>query len=624
MYRMHAGGMPIINLTLSCPMSPTTYRQNSDSVRHSRPLAHVQTLTLPEQPFRLTSGSTLPEVVVAYETYGQLAKTRENAVLVCHAISGDSHVARHDEKDDPGWWDLLVGPGHAIDTNQFFVICTNVLGGCRGTTGPNSINPETRKPYGLDFPTVTVEDMVKVQVALLNELGIEQLHGVIGGSLGGHQALSWAALHGHRVKCVAALATSPRLTSQGVAFDVVARNAIQQDPNFADGRYYDQQHGPDVGLAIARMLGHITYLSPEGMSERFDDSRVEARGDEQSDFERKFSVGSYLAHQGERFVERFDANSYLTLSMAMDLFDMGGDQETLSKTLENSDCRWLVVSFSSDWLFPPSQSQSIVRALISNKSPVSYCNIITPCGHDAFLLQRDLPLYGELVKGLLGPDKLKPRELEEDRSSSTTRLFRQRRDYDHLINLIPDGSSVLDLGCGNGGLLARLREKGHSHVVGIDLSPTAIVECTRLGLPAIQSDLDDGLDFFPNNHFDIVVLSQTLQAVRDVDRVLSELLRVGQRALVSFPNAAYAEHRRHLADFGQIPDMALPESHRWHDSPPLRLFSIRDFEVFCENKNIAIHELVALNEKKGGQVHKDPNLNADLAIFVISRRTASP
>ena len=600
-------------------MSPTPYRQNSDSIRHSKPLAYLQVLTLEERPFRLTSGKTLPEVTVAYETYGQLAKDHDNAVLVCHAISGDSHVARHDTKDDPGWWDLLVGPGHAIDTNQFFVICANVLGGCRGTTGPNSINPVTEKPYGVDFPTITVEDMVKAQAALLDELEIDQLLAVIGGSLGGHQALAWAALHADRVKNVAALATSPRLTSQGVAFDVVARNAIQQDPNFANGQYYEQEHGPDVGLAIARMLGHITYLSPEGMSERFDNRRFEARGDEQSDFERKFSVGSYLAHQGERFVERFDANSYLTLSMAMDLFDLGGDEETLSAKLRNSKCRWLVISFSSDWLFPPSQSQSIVRALVSNKAEVSYCNVVTPCGHDAFLLERDLPLYGELVKGLLGAENLKTFAPKEDKSVSTTRLFRQRRDYDHLIKLIPDGSSVLDLGCGSGGLLARLREKGHAHVVGIDLSPSAIVECTRLGLPAIQSDLDDGLHFFPDDHFDIVVLSQTLQAVRDVDKVLSELLRVGRKALVSFPNAAFLEHRRYLAESGQIPDMTLPESHRWHDSPPLRLFSIKDFEDFCEKKSIAIHELVALNEKKGEQISEDPNLNADLAIFVISR-----
>jgi homoserine O-acetyltransferase len=574
---------------------------SSDSGRHARPLTALKT-ELFDELFALKLGGSLPSVRVAYETYGTLNADATNAVLVCHAISGDSHVARHDADDDPGWWDALVGPGKALDTSRFFVICSNVLGGCRGTTGPNSENPATGKPYGLDFPTITVEDMVNLQVLLIERLGIKRLHAVVGGSLGGHQALAWAAHHANRLDAVVALATSPRLTSQGVAFDVVARNAIQRDAHFADGQYYDRERGPDVGLAIARMLG------------------FEVRAEERSEFERKFAVGSYLAHQGERFVERFDPNSYITLSMAMDLFDLGGDAASLGQRLAGSDCRFLVVSYSSDWLFPPSQSEEIVRALVANREPVTYCNIVTPCGHDAFLLEDDLPIYGSLVRGFLSRDEHGiPEPSAVGEALSPTHLFRERRDYDHLIELIPDQSSVLDLGCGSGSLLQRLRERGHREVMGVDLSEQAIMTCTDRGIPAIQADLDNGLEFFPDRHFDTVVLSQTLQAVRDVERVIAELLRVGKRALVSFPNAAFHENRTYLTEQGRIPDMVVPERHRWHDSPPLRLFSILDFETFCESRGVQIHRVVALDQSRNRQVTDDPNRNADLAIFVLSR-----
>ncbi len=593
--------------------------ESSDSRRHARPLAQLQKATLPG-PLALTLGGSLPEVQVAYETYGSLNGDASNAVLVCHAISGDSHVARHSEEDDPGWWDALVGPGKAVDTDRFFVICSNVLGGCRGTTGPNSTNPATGKPYGLEFPTITVEDMVNVQVALVEQLGIGRLLAVVGGSLGGHQALAWAAHHAGRVGAVVALATSPRLTSQGVAFDVVARNAIQRDAHFSDGQYYDRDRRPDVGLAIARMLGHITYLSPEGMSERFEQHRFEVRTEERSEFERKFAVGSYLAHQGERFVERFDANSYITLSMAMDLFDLGGDSARLAANLEGADCRFLIVSYSSDWLFPPSQSEEIVRALVTIRESVTYCNVVTPCGHDAFLLEDDLPIYGELVRGFLSGGVREGPDVETaGEALSPTHLFRERRDYDHLVELIAPGASVLDLGCGSGSLLRRLRERGHREVMGVDFSEQAILTCTDRGIPAIQADLDNGLDFFPDRHFDTVVLSQTLQAVRDVERVIAELLRVGRRALVTFPNAAFHEHRQTLLDEGRVPDMVVPERHRWHDSPPLRLFSILDFEAFCEARQIEVHDVVALNQRRNERVTDDPNRNADLAIFVLSR-----
>ena len=250
---------------------------SSDSARHARPLAHAQSVTF-EGPFHLECGGRLPTVTVAFETYGQLNPRRDNAVLICHAISGDSHVARHNDQDDIGWWDICIGPGKPIDTDRYFVICPNVLGGCRGTTGPNSLNPATGEPYGPDFPLITIGDIVKLQRQLVDHLGIERLLAVVGGSLGGHMALDWAVRYPDRMAGTVALATSPRLTSQALAFDVVGRNAILQDAEYFGGRYYDRGSGPRVGLAIARMLGHITYLSREAMMQKFDDDRFAAAG----------------------------------------------------------------------------------------------------------------------------------------------------------------------------------------------------------------------------------------------------------------------------------------------------------------------------------------------------------
>ena len=374
--------------------------ESSDSGRSAKPLQHAQYASLPA-PLALELGGSLAGITVAYETYGRLSAARDNAILVCHALSGDSHVAAHDAEDDPGWWEVMVGPGKPIDTSRYFVVCSNLLGGCRGTTGPGAVNPATGKPYGRDFPTITVGDMVEVQRRLLEHLGIQRLLAVAGGSLGGHQALTWATRHPDRVQGVVALATSPRVTSQALAFDVVGRNAILRDPHFHGGQYYDKPHGPGVGLAIARMIGHITYLSPEAMNQKFEADRLQPR-DVAVEFEKRFSVGSYLGYQGARFVERFDANSYMILSLAMDLFDLGGTARDLAAALGKARCRWLVLSFSSDWLFPSSQSRDLVNALIVNNSPVSYCNVQSNCGHDAFLLENDLPVYGEMTRAFLG------------------------------------------------------------------------------------------------------------------------------------------------------------------------------------------------------------------------------
>jgi len=594
---------------------------SSDTGRCAAPLKHAQTIVL-EEPLALELGGTLSQVTVVYETYGRLNSARDNAVLICHALSGDSHVARHDEQDEPGWWDIVVGPGAAIDTERYFVICPNILGGCRGTTGPNSINPATGRPYGQGFPTITIGDMVEVQRRLVDYLGVDKLLAVVGGSMGGHQVLCWASRHPQRLRGAIPIATSPRLSSQALAFDVVGRNAILRDPNFRGGQYYDEGPRPTVGLAIARMIGHITYLSREAMGQKFGADRFRPR-DVPVDFEKKFSVGSYLGYKGAEFVERFDANSYIAISMAMDLFDLGDSPEKLAAALEPSRCHWLLLSFTSDWLFSPEESRQIVNALVAANKEVSYCNVESSCGHDAFLLPNDLERYGELIRAFLA--RLNgwtdaPHIRRHPGLESPTSIFQpQRLDYDMIVDLIPPNTSVLDLGCGNGELLSRLSHRGHDVLMGVELDERAIIACVGRGLDVVQADLNKGLRAFADRQFDYVILSQTLQAVRDVEGVVSDMLRVGRRCIVSFPNFAYHKLRKVLAEQGRAPETAGLLRYKWHNSPNIRFFSLADFEEFCAERGITVHRRIALDTEGGKEISADPNLNADLAIFVISR-----
>jgi homoserine O-acetyltransferase/O-succinyltransferase len=598
--------------------------ESSDSARGVGTLPHAQRVTFAE-PLALELGGELPSVTVTYETYGQLNAQRDNAVLVCHAISGDSHVARHAAVDDPGWWDLVVGPGRSIDTERSFVICSNILGGCRGTTGPNSINPRTGHPYGANFPAITVGDMVEVQRRLVDHLGIATLRAVIGGSLGGHQSLTWAVRHPARVRGCVALATSPRLTSQALAFDVVGRNAILHDPGYCGGQYYEAggAGGPQVGLALARMLAHITYLSRESMTAKFDPSRMQPK-DIATAFEKKFSVGSYLAYQGHRFVERFDANSYVTLSMAMDLFDLGDTPEQLRAVFANSRCRWLVTSFSSDWLFPPEQSRQIVDALIRTNQPVSYCNVEASGGHDAFLLEEKLSIYGGLTRAFLehvdGSPCVPPAADSAPSFAEPTSIFHdQRLDYDLILELIPAGASVLDLGCGGGELLSRLRERGHRRLVGVELDERAVLASVERGLDVVQHDLEEGLSPFADGQFDVVVLSQTLQSIVDTEGIVDEMLRVGRSGIVSFPNFAYHKIRTMLGVEGRSPKAEGVYQFEWYNTPNRRFPSIADVEEFCAAKRIRLHRQVYLDSETHRRITADPNLNADMAIFVLSR-----
>ncbi len=600
------------------PTESSTF-ESSDSVRTATPLRHVQTVTF-DKPLQLEKDGSLPRVTVAYETYGKLNEARDNAVLICHALSGDSHVAGHDSEDDPGWWDIMVGPGKPIDTDTCFVICPNVLGGCRGTTGPGSSNPKTGKPYGRDFPTITVNDIVDVQRLLVDHLGISSLMAAVGGSLGGQQALTWATRYPNRVRGVVALATSARLTSQALAFDVVGRNAILRDPSYHGGQYYDKPHGPRVGLALARMIGHITYLSPKAMEDKFDADRLRPR-DVAVEFEKRFSVGSYLGYQGSRFVERFDANSYVTLTLAMDLFDLGATQQELARAFSKATCRFLIISFSSDWLFPPEQSRELVTACIQSKAPVSYAEIKSDCGHDAFLLDKEVALYGGMTRAFLrnvasgdsGP-------VEAKDSHGPTSIFSQHRvDYDRIVELIPEGASVLDLGCGSGGLLARIRSKNPARLAGVELDPAQLLTCISRNFNVVQADLNKPLAF-GEGEFDCVVLSQTLQAVNEIQTLISEMLRIGKTGIVSIPNFAYRPLREMLANQGRAPKSHGVLRYEWYNTPNVRFFTIADFEDYCKDHQITIRTRIYLNTESGTEVHQqnDPNLNADLAIFVVA------
>ena len=354
-----------------------------------------------EKPNRLKldSGEFFGPITVRYETYGKLSPRRNNAVLLLHALSGDHHAAGRYVNDDENkpWWDNFVGPGKGLDTDRYFVICSNFLGGCRGTTGPSSINPETGKPYALAFPSITVSDMVRVEKALVDHLGISRLRAVIGGSLGGMQALEWTLLYPEMVKSAIVIAATSRLSTQAIAFDAVGRNAIMSDPGWKNGDYYGTE-GPTRGLAIARMVGHITYLSSASMRRKF--GRVlRERKDQDHLFDGEFEVESYLNYKGRTFVERFDANSYLYISKAMDAYDLAHRFESLQDAFRQTRAKFLVVSFTSDWLFPPYQSEEITRTLMSMDKEVSYCCVESDYGHDAFLLESES--MARLVRGFL-------------------------------------------------------------------------------------------------------------------------------------------------------------------------------------------------------------------------------
>ncbi|GAA4215479.1 homoserine O-acetyltransferase [Sphingomonas endophytica] len=350
-------------------------------------------------PLRLDGGALLAPVEIAYETYGTLAADGGNAMLVCHALTGDQHLASaHPRTGKPGWWQRMVGPGKPIDTDRYFVICTNVLGSCMGSTGPASTDPTTGRPYAMTFPVITIRDMVRAQALLLDHLGVARLMAVVGGSMGGMQALSWAATFPDRVEKCVVIASTARHSAQNIAFHEVGRQAVMADPNWRGGDYYDGDP-PAAGLAVARMAAHITYLSEAGLTEKFG-RRLQARAQKSFGFDADFQVESYLRHQGLAFTDRFDANSYLYITRALDYFDLAEEHGgLLANAFRGTATRFCLVSFDTDWLYPTAESRSIVHALMAAGAPASYVELSSPFGHDAFLL--DSPELDRVIHGFL-------------------------------------------------------------------------------------------------------------------------------------------------------------------------------------------------------------------------------
>ena len=352
-----------------------------------------------EESLLLDSGKSINKFQIAYQTYGELNSNKDNAILICHALTGDQFPAEESPiTKKNGWWDLMVGPNKPIDTNKYFVICSNVLGGCVGTTGPNDINPETSKIYGLDFPTITIRDMVKVQKILIDELGIAKLRSVIGGSMGAMQVLQWAATFPEFVKSTVCIAGSLKHSAQNIAFDEAGRQSIMLDPNWNQGRYIEFDQKPENGLSVARMIAHITYLSETAFQNKFG-RNLQEKKDLSFGFGIDFQVESYLRYQGRSFVDRFDANSYLYMTRAMDYFDVSEEIKNNQKRIIENEIRFLVLSFTSDWLFPTKESREIVSLLNSIGSNVSFAEVVSDRGHDSFLL--DEPQFFRVCEGFL-------------------------------------------------------------------------------------------------------------------------------------------------------------------------------------------------------------------------------
>ena len=457
---------------------------------------------------------------------------------------------------------------------------------------------------------------------MFDKLGITEILSVSGGSMGGMQVLQWAIEYPDFVRSAIPIATTTRLGAQAIAFDAVGRNAILDDPNFADGKY-ENGSGPDRGLAMARMIGHITYLSEAGMHERFG-RQLQSADNYSYDFNSEFAVESYLDHQGQLFVERFDANSYLYITKAMDYFDLTKDFGSLNSAFTNVESRLLVVAFSSDWLFTPAQSEAVVNALSANNKDVSYCDVVSPYGHDAFLLEP--AILGDLMSGFIDathrPDidrRKQPGSVNDRRNlSHRDQARRTRIDYELIESLIEPNSTVLDIGCGDGELLAGLRADKNINAKGIELEQDQVLACVAKGLPILQHDIELGLKNCDDNCFDYVILSQTMQTLKNPEIVFKELLRVGEKVIVSFPNFANWRCRLQLFFGGRAPvTKQLP--FRWYNTPNTHCLSLKDFDAFCKKLGVRIEKKVPLTKKRLIPAKLAPNLFAEQVIYVTSK-----
>ena len=546
-------------------------------------------LKLPEGGLRLRTGGVLKRVDVAYEECGAIRPELDNVVFICHALTGDAHVAgmRPGETKPSGWWEGMVGPGRAIDTNRYHVICANVLGGCSGTTGPSSINPDTGKPYGSKFPRYDFSDTVDVYRMFLAQRGVKHLAGLVGGSFGGMQVMDWITRCPGEMDRACVIASSASLNTQALAFDVVGRSAITDDPAWNRGDYYDVGDGlgPKKGLAAARQLAHITYLSRELLQEKFQrelqrnwlEESDEFQDRRARDFRTFFQIESYLAYQADKFLKRFDANSYLHITRSMDLFDAAAPYGSLAAACSRVTCKTLVVSLSGDVLFAEWQSRDIVEALLSNNKPVTYCHLDIGTGHDAFLTHIDD--LSRLVGGFLG-----------DRKPDVTAA--QEKQHGAVLSMVKEGAHVIDIGCGDGTLLNVLKKNKNVTGDGVDISVTEFEEAVADGNTLLWEDADEGLSLVPDGHYDMAICSETLQVVKNPRGLLHEALRVADEAIVSFPNFAAYRIRMTLGLCGRLPvSKQLP--FQWYDTPNIHLITLKDFRNLCKSEGIEILEIRA-------------------------------
>lgn len=551
-------------------------------------------IALPPEGFPLDCGRRLAELTVAYETYGELTADKNNAIFVCHALTGDAHVAgcHEDTPDARGWWDEMIGPGKGIDTRYYYVVCANVLGGCRGTTGPSSPNPATGRPYGSDFPPISVGDMVRAHRLLLEHLGIRHLAALVGGSFGGMQALEWIIRFPDSVRRCILVATGKSLSSQALAFDIVGREAITSDPHWQSGDYYGSGRSPDFGLALARKLGHITYLSPEMMETKFGRGKTGAQAAGEADTPSMFQVESYLSYQGAKFIRRFDAGSYVCITRAMDDFDLVEQYGSLARACEPIRARVLIVALSSDWLFPPEQSVELARELLRAGKRVSYCRLQAPHGHDAFLV--DIQHLAEAIHAFL------PWVESPERGAgplSGAEAAQANEGFEVIRRWTGRNARVLDIGCGNGALLDLLAHTNEARGVGLEIDLAHVIGVIDKGHEIFQGNADEGLACMPDGSFDCAVLSETLHELGRPGMVLREMLRLARVGVVAFPNAGHWRRRLRLLCGGRMPlrDTACRKRQAADgDLLAVHPFTLVDFRDLCRALGITVENVLCL------------------------------
>ena len=578
---------------------------------------HLMTLELPEGGFRLEDGGVLPRIDVAWEACGHETPANDNVVFICHALTGDAHVAgmRPGETESSGWWDGIVGPGRAIDTNVYRVVCANVLGGCKGTTGPSSVNPATGRPYGSAFPRFTIGDTVEVYRMLLRQLGVTHLAGLVGGSFGGIQVIEWITAHPGEVDRAVMIASGAAANAQALAFDVVGRYAITLDPHWHGGDYYDAPDGgPLTGLAHARQMAHISYLSFDLLNRRFGRRKQESwlvrdaawQAEHAAHFGTLYAIESYLEYQARKFLARFDANSYLHITYAMDRYDAAERYGSLDEVCRRIDARLLLISISGDWLFSEDQSRVIARGMLKAGKSVCYSHLDIKVGHDGFLTHTK-----ELSKVMGGFFREPLREVPHGK----------RRKFASIAAMVPEGVRVLDIGCGTGSLLNLLREKQVCGT-GIEIDGERIAAAVANGVDVLFDDADDGLDVIPAGTYDMAVLSETLQTVKHPRELLHRILDIAGEAIVSFPNFAVYSIRLHLGLTGRLPvSRQLP--FEWYDTPNIHCITLKDFRILCAKEGIEIREIRAESRRPLGRLLCAlgfTNLGASRIIARIARR----